>query len=295
MATQDDFVLIGTDLAGFPKFPHEVTLGRMRLCLLPPGQLDMSFTAQRHFIDINLNGVAHDFAANSDTRKSVYVAPDTFCFGYAGTSFSIGVTNVLPGCYLELEDDLLRDWCETADLDLDAHPGFMHYAHDLIAAQLARAAIPLLITDARRHRAADRLTFEALGFAIAARAMGMLEHHITPGADVTANALRRADARRVARAIDWAEAHVCDPMLTVSDMAAAANLSPSHFAQIFKAAQGETAYQYILRRRAEFARDLIAGTTDPLAQIAYAVGFSSQAHMTCIFKRQFGVTPATLR
>lgn len=78
-------------------------------------------------------------------------------------------------------------------------------------------------------------------------------------------------------------------------MANAACVAPSHFGAIFKLATGETPYAFILRRRAEFARDLIVGTTDSLAQIAHDFGFSSQAHMTTVFRRFFQITPAAAR
>jgi AraC family transcriptional regulator len=33
----------------------------------------------------------------------------------------------------------------------------------------------------------------------------------------------------------------------------------------------------------------------PIAAIAYAVGFSSQSHMTTVFQKIFGATPGTIR
>lgn len=294
-----DFVISGTSANGLPPVPHEVNLGGMRLCLLPPGPIDVAFAAQRSFVDINLNGLMHRLGVNSDVRKKQFVPPDTILFGLAGSTFSVGVENTLPGCYLELDEGRLKTWTEAADLDLALHsalhPVTADYAPDPVAGHLARAALPLLISHARRPGAVDRLTMEALGFSIAARALAWLERQANTGIDTADAAQRRADLRRIDRAVDWAEAHICDPMLTVSDMAAAANLSPSHFAQVFKSEKGETAYRYILRRRAECARDLVIGTTEPLSQIAYAVGFSSQAHMTYVMKRQFGATPASMR
>ncbi|WP_195820247.1 helix-turn-helix domain-containing protein [Roseobacter sp. MH60115] len=51
----------------------------------------------------------------------------------------------------------------------------------------------------------------------------------------------------------------------------------------------------MLRRRAEYARDLIVGTADPLAEITFTAGFSSQAHMTVVMRKIFRATPAAMR
>ncbi|MFC0691602.1 helix-turn-helix domain-containing protein [Paraburkholderia humisilvae] len=43
------------------------------------------------------------------------------------------------------------------------------------------------------------------------------------------------------------------------------------------------------------AREMLAHELSSIAEVAYAVGFSSQAHMTSIFTRRLGVTPAQIR
>jgi AraC-like DNA-binding protein len=43
------------------------------------------------------------------------------------------------------------------------------------------------------------------------------------------------------------------------------------------------------------ARELLSLTERPLAEIAYACGFSSQSHMTSWFRRKHGVTPKQFR
>lgn len=75
----------------------------------------------------------------------------------------------------------------------------------------------------------------------------------------------------------------------------AAGASGYHFAHAFSAALGVSPYQYILDRRVSRARELLARTERPVADIAYAVGFSSQAHMTSMFCKRLGITPAKFR
>jgi len=85
--------------------------------------------------------------------------------------------------------------------------------------------------------------------------------------------------------------------LSLSDIAAAAHLSPFHLSRIFKKATGVTPHQYLLQVRVNSARSLLtAGAGDrSLAEVAAAVGFSDQSHLTRHFKRMLGVTPKQLR
>jgi AraC family transcriptional regulator len=85
--------------------------------------------------------------------------------------------------------------------------------------------------------------------------------------------------------------------LTLSDIAAAVNLSPFHLARLFKRTLGVSPYQYVLQVRVTSARSLlVAGTGgSSLAEIAAAVGFADQSHLTRHFKRVTGVTPRQFR
>jgi AraC family transcriptional regulator len=83
---------------------------------------------------------------------------------------------------------------------------------------------------------------------------------------------------------------------TLEQMAAAARLSPYHFARQFKAATGLPPYQYVILRRVERAKQLLqAGTGLSLADIAARAGFSDQSQFSHHFKRLVGVTPGRFR
>lgn len=99
--------------------------------------------------------------------------------------------------------------------------------------------------------------------------------------------LSPAQRRRVE---DFIDAHLGEP-IGVAEMAAAAGLSPWHFARRFRAGAGVAPHGYLVRRRMDRARELIADGELPLAAIALASGFSSQAHMTTAFRRHLGRTP----
>jgi AraC-like DNA-binding protein len=51
----------------------------------------------------------------------------------------------------------------------------------------------------------------------------------------------------------------------------------------FKAATGKTLHRFVLERRIERAKQMLQQDHSTLADIAYACGFCSQAHLTSVF------------
>lgn len=99
---------------------------------------------------------------------------------------------------------------------------------------------------------------------------------------------------QVQRVTDFVEAHLDEP-LGLEVLAAVVGLSPSHFTRSFKRATSTTPHQFVLTRRLERARELLATTALPLADIAQRAGISSQSHFTALFRAHFSVTPARFR
>jgi AraC family transcriptional regulator len=85
--------------------------------------------------------------------------------------------------------------------------------------------------------------------------------------------------------------------LALRDIAAAAHLSPFHLARLFKQTLGVSPHQHVIQVRVNSARSLLAASTGrrSLAEIASAVGFADQSHLTRHFKRITGVTPRQFR
>lgn len=96
------------------------------------------------------------------------------------------------------------------------------------------------------------------------------------------------------RVIEYINAHLCNELGLV-ELAGIAKLSPHHFGAAFKAAMGTSPHQYIIERRVDRAREFLHDPDRPIAEIAQAVGFSSQSHLTTHFRRLTGVTPARFR
>jgi AraC family transcriptional regulator len=109
-----------------------------------------------------------------------------------------------------------------------------------------------------------------------------------------AKAGRWMTARRLRQVDDLIEPALSE-RLYVEDIAKTLGLSSGFFTRAFKAAVGKTPHDYIVDRRLARARQLIATSGMPLANVALACGFTSQAHMTSQFRRRLGITPAAFR
>lgn len=79
--------------------------------------------------------------------------------------------------------------------------------------------------------------------------------------------------------------------LSLEDLAAAADMSPSHLCRRFKQATGSTPYRYVLNARIEKAKELLAKGHVPISDAALSVGFSSQSHFSDTFRRFTGKSP----
>lgn len=128
-----------------------------------------------------------------------------------------------------------------------------------------------------------------LGRAFAAR---LVQKHST--ASQQRNRPTGLTERQLDRVTEYIEANL-GMDLSLADLARVSSLSPSHFAKLFKKATGYTPYQFLMRRRIERARHLLASTNETIGQIAIECGFGDQMHLTLTFKRMTGATPATFR
>ncbi|MGH6673482.1 MAG: AraC family transcriptional regulator [Xanthobacteraceae bacterium] len=78
--------------------------------------------------------------------------------------------------------------------------------------------------------------------------------------------------------------------VTLSDLARASGLSKFQLLRGFVRATGLTPHTYVMQRRIELARRLIARRVG-LAEAALSSGFADQSHMTRIFVRNYGISP----
>jgi AraC-like DNA-binding protein len=78
-------------------------------------------------------------------------------------------------------------------------------------------------------------------------------------------------------------------------LARVTRLSVSHFMRAFRESFGAPPHTYLMRRRMERAQGLMLTTDTPLGQIALDCGLADQSHMTRLFRRLVGESPAAWR
>jgi AraC family transcriptional regulator len=149
---------------------------------------------------------------------------------------------------------------------------------DSFAEQLAKALI-------EQRDAADRKFAHCVAETLAMH----VARHESPRTKV--NALPKWRLRRVE---EYVKEHF-DRCISLSDLARVAGLSRMHFAAQFRTATGYRPREYLLHQRIEHAKSLLSNSETPLAEVALAVGFCTQAHFSTVFKRITGETPARWR
>ena len=111
-----------------------------------------------------------------------------------------------------------------------------------------------------------------------------------PASDIRLNGglaphiLRRTD--------EWMDANLDQP-IRLADLAAQANLSEYHFHHMFRVSRGVAPHHWLTNRRIDRAKAMLLSAD--ISEVATACGFSSQSHLSRVFKRYTGLTPAAYR
>ena len=92
----------------------------------------------------------------------------------------------------------------------------------------------------------------------------------------------------------YIEEHLEEP-LSVDDLAARAHLSRYHFIRRFQRAHHYTPRQYLIYRRLERSKDLLANSDLPVTEICLAVGFESLGSFSTLFRNVVGWSPSIYR
>jgi AraC family transcriptional regulator len=96
------------------------------------------------------------------------------------------------------------------------------------------------------------------------------------------------------RVADFVEEHLAEnvPLAALAELA---RLSPFHFSRAFKQSFGAPPHRYLIGRRIERAKTLLAGADRSVTEIGLAVGFAETSSFTSAFRRHTGMTPTIYR
>lgn len=113
--------------------------------------------------------------------------------------------------------------------------------------------------------------------------LSRFQHHPTPTGDTL-----------VADALRFIERHCLGP-LSLAEVAAHLQRTPSHVATLVKKATGQTVLGWITMHRMAEARRRLRHSDEQVEIIAERVGYADPTHFIRVFRRHHGLTPAAWR
>ncbi len=187
--------------------------------------------------------------------------------------------------------------------------------HDPIPSNQTRSAADTPMTDLMVGDAGDAVCLHRLRSAVA-EIFTALHETLRDERSKAAECLRRAGAMletvdqqpvsapvtarrglapwQIRRVLTYVDANL-DSSIRNKELAAVARLSEFHFNVAFRNSVGHPPHEYIIRRRVERAQGLMLSSDKPLSEIAAECGLADQAHLTRLFRRVVGESPAAWR
>lgn len=199
-------------------------------------------------------------------------------------------SDLLPLC---LEDAFLREVAQSIDVDPDGLEIL-----PLLSAQdqrIERIGLALKEELEAEGLLGGRIYAESLATALA---ITLIRDHSCLGRTAARKASREHAGGLSKRALKAATDYIGDNLekdLTLAEISGAAHMSPYHFSRLFKQSTGLTPHRYVIERRVQRAKELLVGSTLPIAEISILCGFANQSHLNRHFKSVFGVNPKAAR
>ena len=92
----------------------------------------------------------------------------------------------------------------------------------------------------------------------------------------------------------WMAANLDRP-LTLRQIASKAGFSPAYFSRMWKSRTGHSPVDYLIELRLQKARELLAGTHQPIAVVAELSGFADPLYFSKVFRARIGLPPSIYR
>ncbi|GBF75279.1 AraC family transcriptional regulator [Paenibacillus sp. 598K] len=132
------------------------------------------------------------------------------------------------------------------------------------------------------------------GLLAKARLLELLSHFVSEHDQEALTLKHAAPVQRLNDILDYIHRHI-HRELTIAELAAHACLHPNYFIRMFKAHMGMPPIQYIGRKKMDKAKELLAQSSYPIAEIGEMVGFRDMYHFSKQFKKITGLAPSDYR
>jgi AraC family transcriptional regulator len=189
--------------------------------------------------------------------------------------------------FLNFDPTFMRSLLEASDIEANRIELLSHsFLPDQYSEQLGR----MLLHEIHSSGFNTRLYAESLATTLA---LHLLRHYSTlqKGERSVTRGLSKTQLRQT---LEYVHEYYAQD-LSVAELAAVANVSPSHFARLFKRTIGMAPHEYLIACRIERAKKLLLTEDISIHEIASQCGFADQSHLTRHFQRVVGMTPGELR
>lgn len=157
--------------------------------------------------------------------------------------------------------------------------------HDALLTELLRT-----LTAEINSSAPDLLYTETLAAAAGQHLLRHYSAHRAPVKKLTG----RLTVSTLRQLHEYMDAHL-SRKISLSELAALAGVSTSHFARIFRESTGVAVHQRLTEMRLQRSEELLRDSSLTIAEIATLTGFADQSHLTRLFHRYRGIPPGTFR
>ncbi len=154
-----------------------------------------------------------------------------------------------------------------------------------------RRLMALLMEEVRAGAPSGKLYADSLAHALAIRYLQLGERAPNQIVHSGVSALPPHALKRVLERIEGS----FQSEISLASLAQEVGYSRGHFLKMFRTSTGMTPHRYLVKRRIDHARSLLKRREISIIDVAAYCGFSSQAHLTQVFRAYLGVTPAEYR
>lgn len=213
-------------------------------------------------------------------------SPGTIAILPAGPVPGVRLHTAAEFTHCALEEDFTRGVLNEMEHPPTVQPLFRRGVRDTGIQRI----MDLLVQELEANAPTGRLYVESLAFALATR-------YLRSGCECgekpkpSASALPQRILNRVREKIE-ASLHTD---VSLEALAEESGYSRAHFLRMFREATGVTPHQYVLDVRLRHAQEWLRNRNSALIDIAAMCGFSSQSHMTSVFRKRLGMTPGEFR
>lgn len=238
------------------------------------------------FVCIALDSFSASFMMDARWQHRAYAKGDIIM---------IPSTQVFPRTQLDRETPLLElflnpDVLRRAAIDFDSSENIELTRQLLVNDPLIEQMGLAMMAEVKIGGACSRLYVESMTTALSAH---LLRRYCSQRSVIKqyTGGLPKYKLRQV---VEYINTHLEDN-LTLSELAAAACISLTYFASLFKESMGITPHQYVMQCRIEKAKVLLKQGQLTLVEVSLQVGFQNQSHFTRVFKQHTNVTPKVYR